>query len=137
MLRTRAEERDLLREPRDDTTHALDAPVKGAAVADVVVTRKHGHRRVRVAARKLEHAQEHAGASIEVSGLHQDVARVETSQLGTCDHKMIAIDDRERSLGTDKRCNPRQGRLQQRPRSQYPTVLLRDRRAGDQMGETL
>src|SRR6266446_5380946 len=64
VLRTRAEERDLLRKPRNNTTHALDAPAKGAAVADVVVARKHGHRRVRVAARKLEHAQEHAGAGI-------------------------------------------------------------------------
>ena len=120
-LRIDAEERDFLRKPRDDSTHTLDGLAKRVAVMDVVVARKHRNRCTRIPARELDHAQQHAGARIEVSRLHQDVAHREAPQLETRDRKMIAVDDRERSLGSDERCNPPQGRLQQRPRSQNPT----------------
>src|SRR5262250_656347 len=52
VLRTCAEERDPLGN-RNDTAHALDAPTKGVAVADVMVARKDDNGRVRVSTREF------------------------------------------------------------------------------------
>src|SRR5439155_26462563 len=61
-----AEQRNPLRMLADEPRHSRDVRAEPALVADVVIARKEGHRRVRLPAGQGQHAEEPAGALIAI-----------------------------------------------------------------------
>ena len=126
------EKRDLLGMLVDKLRHLSDVRPEPALVADVVIARKHGNRRVRLPAGQGKKAEEHAGAGVAVPRLHEQILGGQRGELGPRELEVAAVDDHDRPLPRHERGDARERRLEEGAVAEDAAVLLGDRRAADQ-----